>query len=339
MMGLWKNFAFAQPLWLWLLLVPPLLALWRSRRGAAASIVYSSTAPFTGLGLHRRTRAGGFWFGAFLLGLSLLTVALARPEVVNATTHVHASGIDIMMALDVSRSMLAQDIQIGSEEANRIEAAKKVSGDFIDKRPNDRIGMIAFAGRPYLVSPLTLDHDWLARNLERVKIGLVEDGTAIGVALASCGNRLKDRKEAKSKIVVLATDGANNAGQIDPVTAAEALHTLGIKIYTIGIGVEGRAPVPVPGPFGGTVMQYIDSDVDVPLLKKLAEIGQGKFYRATDGDSLQHIFSEIDQLEKTTVELTESRQHQDLYPWFLMSGAACVLLHAVFGSAWQRRLP
>lgn len=336
---IWKQFTFANPAALWVLLAWPLLALWHSRRGAAAAVRYSSIAPLANFGTARRARMGGFWFGLLLLGLSVLTLALARPQLGSVTSHTSASGIDIMLALDVSRSMLAEDIQIGPERANRISAVKNVSRDFIEGRPNDRIGMLAFAGRPYLVSPLTLDHDWLLRNLERVKIGLVEDGTAIGLAIASAANRLKDRKESKSKIIVLLTDGDNNLGSITPITAAEAAHALGIKIYTIGVGSEGEAPIPVQDVMGRTVYRMIPVEVDVPTLTKLAEIGQGKFYRATDGESLQRVFKEIDQLEKSTVESTETRQYQDIFPWFLVIGAALVSLYAIFGQAWTRRLP
>ena len=187
-----------------------------------------------------------------------------------------------MLALDVSGSMMAEDMSIGGVTANRIEAVKKLSEDFIEGRPNDRIGMVAFGTYPYLVSPLTLDHEWLFKNLERVRIGLVEGNTAIGSAIASCSNRLKDRKESKSRIIVLMTDGGNNAGTVTPVTAAEAAHALGIKIYTIGVGSNGTARIPVTDRYGRTFYQQIECDVDIPALKQLAQIGNGEFYRATD---------------------------------------------------------
>jgi len=193
----WETFGFANPQLLFLLLLVPLLAAIRSARGAAPAVVYSSLSALRGLGRPRRSKMGGATFGLLLLSFIVLILALARPQQGRTLTHVEASGIDIMLAIDVSRSMLAEDFTIGRERANRLEAVKQVTEKFIQARPNDRIGIVAFAGQPYLVSPLTLDHDWLLQNLERVRIGLVEDGTAIGSAIASAGNRLKD-KEAKS---------------------------------------------------------------------------------------------------------------------------------------------
>ena len=295
--------------------------------------------PVETLGPPRRARAGAFRLGLLLLGMGLLTVALARPLRVDLTSHREASGIDILLALDVSRSMLADDISIGQERANRLEAVKKVTEDFIDARPNDRIGMLAFAGRPYLVSPLTLDHDWLRRNLDRLQVGLVQDGTAIGLAIASAANRLKERHESKSRIIVLLTDGGNNSGNVTPLNAAEAAAALGLKIYTIGVGSEHEARIPVPGRFGRTEYQMIPVDVDVESLKKIATLSHGEFYRATDGDSLQRIFGTIDQLEKTTVRMSEVRNSEDLYPWLAVPGAFLVSLYALFGQAWTRRLP
>ncbi len=335
----WSHFGFAHPWVLWLLALIPVLALLRSARGAAPAILYSSLQPFREAGAPPRSRAGGFLLGLLLAALSFFIVALARPQQIDALSRSEASGIDIMLALDVSGSMLAEDIQIGKEQANRIECVKKVTGDFIDGRPYDRIGIVAFAGRPYLVSPLTLDHDWLQRNLERVNIGLVEDGTAIGSALASCANRLKDRKDSKSKIIVLLTDGGNNAGKVSPPTAAEAARALGIKIYTIGVGSNGEAPISMRDPFGRIVKRMIPADLDADLLQKLAKIGGGEFYRATDSKALQDIFKQIDTLEKSTVQFTERKEVTDLFPWFVGPGLALLALNVVLGQTVLRRLP
>ncbi len=318
----WGDFSFAHPALLWLLALLPVLALLQSARGAAPAVLYSSVEPLAALGKPRRSRAGSWLLGLFLLSLACLIAALARPQLVNVTSHVEASGIDIMLALDVSRSMLAEDITIGHERANRIEAVKKVTEDFIEGRANDRIGIIAFAGRPYLVSPLTLDHDWLLKNCERVRIGLVEDGTAIGTAIASCANRLKDRPDSKTRIIVLLTDGDNNAGKIEPVTAAEAAHAMGIKIYTIGVGSEGMAPIPVPNGFGGVVYRQIPVEVDEPGLKEIARIGEGEFFRATNSRILESIFAKIDKLEKSTVQMSQMTNFEDLFPWFVGAGLA-----------------
>jgi Ca-activated chloride channel family protein len=299
--------------------------------------VYSSLAPLRALGRSRRGRAGGWLLTLLLLALGLLIVALARPQMGRTLTHTEASGIDIMLALDVSRSMLAEDFTIGGERVNRLEAVKKVTEEFIAARPNDRIGIVAFAGRPYLVSPLTLDHDWLLQNLERLKIGLVEDGTAIGSAIASSANRLRDR-ESKSRIVVLLTDGDNNAGKISPATAAEAAKALGIKVYAIGAGTRGFAPMPVQ--FGGRIIyQNVQVNVDEETLQQIAKLTDAQYYRATDTKSLAQIFAAIDKLEKSTVELSQYKEVRELFPWFVGAGGALLGLHLVLGLTVWRRVP
>jgi len=250
---------------------------------------------------------------------------------------VQASGIDIILAVDVSRSMLAEDFTIGSARSNRLEAVKQVTEKFIESRRNDRIGIVAFAGRPYLVSPLTLDHDWLLQNLERLRIGLVEDGTAIGSAIASSANRLKER-ESKSKIIVLLTDGDNNAGKVTPATAAEAAKALGIKVYTIGAGTRGYAPVPVPM-FGRIVYRDVKVEVDEETLKQIAQIADGQFFRATDSKSLQQIFDQIDKLEKSTVELSQFKQYRELFPWVLAGGVMVLAVQMVLAQTIWRKLP
>ena len=242
------HFGFAQPAWLWLLALPPILA-WRLGRagGRARRHVFVHVDALEAFGKPRAARAGAFRGVLLAAALTAAVIALARPQLSNAFTQIQASGIDIMIGLDVSGSMLTEDYTINGERTNRVTAIKEITQRFIDARPNDRIGMLAFAGRPYLVSPPTLDHRWLIENLDRVKIGLVEDGTAIGDALASAANRLKNR-EAKSRIIVLLSDGENNAGRVNPETAAEAVRVLGLKIYTIGVGTDGIAPIPVIDP-------------------------------------------------------------------------------------------
>jgi Ca-activated chloride channel family protein len=332
-----EIFAFAQPKLLWLLLLLPLLAILRGARGAAPAVLYSSLAPFRSLGSRRRSKAGGWLTTLLLAALGFFIVAIARPQAGRTLTHVEASGIDIMLTLDVSRSMLAEDFTIGNDRANRLEAVKQVTEKFIQGRPNDRIGILAFAGRPYLVSPLTLDHDWLLENLERIRIGLVEDGTAIGSAIASSSNRLKDR-EAKSKIVVLLTDGDNNAGKISPATAAEAAKALGIKVYAICAGSKGYAPVPVQM-MGRTVYQNVLMQVDEENLKQIAKITDAQFYRATDSKSLERIFQDIDKLERSTMQLSQYKEYRELFPWFAGAGLSLLGLHLVLGQTIWRRLP
>ena len=333
-----SGFAFAHPWVLLLLLLLPLLAWLKGKFGGTAGVTFSNTAMLAKIGNRRRSRPGAFLAALTYLALALFIVALARPQLGRVTTRVQATGVDIMLVLDVSRSMLAEDFTIGNRRANRIDAVKLVTEQFIRERPNDRIGLVAFAGRPYLVSPLTLDHDWLIRNLERLRIGLVEDGTAIGSAIASAANRLKD-KEAKTKLIVLLTDGDNNAGKVQPLTAAEAAKALGIRIYTIGAGTEGEAPFPLTNQFGRTVYRNVLVKFDEKTLQEIATMTSGQYFRATDTNSLRTIFGEIDKLEKSKVEVEKTAHYRDLFMWFLIPGLACVALEILLSQTVWRRLP
>ena len=333
------GISFANPWLLLLLLLIPVLAWLRGHRGAAPTVVFSSTASLRSLGKRVTSRAGNFLTGLMYLALAFLIVGLARPQKGKTLTHVEASGIDIMLALDVSTSMLAEDFTIGGRRANRLHVVKQVTEKFIEQRPNDRIGIVAFSGRPYLVSPLTLDHDWLLQNMERVETGMVEDGTAIGSAIASAANRLRGDRTAKSRVIILLTDGDNNAGKISPSTAAEAARSLGLKIYTIGAGTEGEAPYPGKDMFGRTRYQMVRIPLDVTTLKQVAEIGNGEFYRATDTQSLEAIFKQIDKLEKSTFELKKYSQYRDLFPWFVGAGAGLLLLQMILSQTIWRRVP
>jgi len=265
-------------------------------------------------------------------------VALARPQFGTATNRVRASGIDIMILLDVSLSMLSEDFSIGSERASRLEVVKQVTEKFINGRPDDRIGVIAFSGRAYLVSPLTLDHTWLVENLSRLSIrrlgdqtaigsSLVEDGTAIGSALATAANRLRD-KRAKSRVIVLLTDGDNNAGKIPPLTAAEAAAALGIKIYTIGAGTNGLVPFPHSDGFGNTYYSQEYMPFKEDTCREIARIGNGVFFRASDTKTMREIFEQIDRLEKTDLQVQKQQSYQDGFNWLL--GAGLCLLSATF---------
>jgi Ca-activated chloride channel family protein len=329
---------FTLPWALSLLVLIPLLAWLKGRIGGTPGIVFSSTATLRSIGVRRRSRAGDLLTALALAAFAAFVIALARPQFGKTITRTQASGVDIMLCMDVSGSMLSEDFTIGSERASRIDAIKQVAEQFIDQRQNDRIGIIAFAGRPYLVSPLTLDHDWLVRNLDRVQLGQVEDGTAIGSALAMAAKRLED-KPGKTKVIVLLTDGSNNAGKVQPLTAAEAAHALGIRIYTIGTGTRGMAPYPFKDPFGRTVYQNVPVDIDEDALKKIASIGNGEFFRATDTQSLRDIFGEIDKLEKTKVQIEKIAQYHDLFPWFLMGGVALLTLEILASQTIWRRLP
>src|SRR6476661_7926584 len=289
---------FVRPWLLLLLLAIPLLAWLRGKSGPAAALTYSSTASLRAIGKHSAARVGKILRALLLCALALFVVALARPQLGKSLSEVEASGIDIMLVLDVSGSMLTKDFTIGGESATRVDAIREVTRKFIEGRPNDRIGIIAFAGKPYVVSPMTLDHDWLLQNLERVRIGLVEDGTAIGSAMAAAANRLND-KRSKSHVLVLLTDGENNTGKIPPRTAAEAIKALKIHFYAIGAGINGIAPTPVfnaqngkpiTDMFGNILYQNKPVHFNEAGLKEVAQIADGQFYRATDTQSLEEIF-------------------------------------------------
>jgi Ca-activated chloride channel family protein len=338
---------FAQPWFLLLLAAIPLLAYWRGKMGPAAALTFSSTAPLRSLGKSSAARAGKFLRALMLLSLALFAIAMARPQLGKSLTQVEASGIDIMLVLDVSGSMLTKDFTIGGESATRIDAIREVTRKFIEGRPNDRIGIIAFAGRPYVVSPMTLDHDWLLKNLERVKIGLVEDGTAIGSGIAAGANRLND-KRSKSRVIVLLTDGENNTGKIPPNTAAEAVKALKIHFYAIGAGINGIAPTPVFNPqngkpltdmFGNIVYQNQRVHFNEAGLKEVTRIADGQFYRATDTKSLEQIFGDIDKLEKTTVSVKKYQQYRDLFPACIMGGLGLLLAQLILSQTVWKKLP
>jgi Ca-activated chloride channel family protein len=338
---------FAQPWFLLLLLAIPLLAWFRGRSGPAAALTFSSTAALRSLGKSSAARAGKFLRALMLLGLAFFAVAMARPQLGKSLTQVEASGIDIVLALDVSGSMLTKDFTIGGEQATRIDAIREVTRKFIEARPNDRIGIIAFAGRPYVVSPMTLDHDWLLKNLERVKIGLVEDGTAIGSGMSAAANRLND-KRSKSRVIVLLTDGENNTGKIPPNTAAEAIKALKIHFYAIGAGINGIAPTPVFNPqngkpvtdmFGNILYQNQRVHFNEAGLKEVAKIADGQFYRATDTKSLEEIFADIDKLEKTTVSVKKYQQYRDLFPACIATGLGLLLAQLLLAQTIWKKLP
>ena len=332
-------YGFAQPWWLLALLVIPIVAWMQGGRGPSPAIRFSFVEPLRGFARPRRAGVGGFRSFIICAALGCFVLALARPRLGKTQDTIESSGVDILLELDVSGSMLAEDFKLGNDRANRLEVVKDVTKRFIEGRPNDRIGIIAFAGRPYLVSPLTLDHDWLLKNLERLRVGLVEDGTSIGSALASAANRLKD-KQAKSKIIVLLTDGDENITTIPPATAAEAAKTLGIKIYTIAAGTNGTAPYPAGRDFfGNKVYRDIPVSVDEGQLRKVAEIGGGKFFVAMDTNSLNKIFTEIDKLEKTEVKLKRKTAWKDLFQWFIASGAVLAALHAMLSQTLWRTVP
>ena len=329
---------FLQPEWFWLLAALPLVMLWRGRRGPVAAIQYSDVGLARAVARRSRSRIGGWVWLLPLLAGALMIVGLARPQRGHSRTEVTANGIDIVLGLDVSGSMQALDFLIDNQRVSRVEVVKSVVGKFIDERPNDRIGLIAFAGSPYLVSPITLDHDWLQQNLERVSIGGVDDGTAIGSAIAASVNRLRTTR-AKSKIVILLTDGVNNTGRISPLSAAEAAKALGVKIYTIGVGVRGKAPIPVRDEAGNMRLIMAKVDVDEKTLQAVADETGGKFYRATDTDSLEKIYEQINRLETSAQTVQKFEHYDELYPWALIPALALLGFGYLLQHTRYRRLP
>jgi Ca-activated chloride channel family protein len=331
--------SFAYPYLLLVLLLLPLLAWLRGKRGKPPAFVYSSTQLVRGIVNVTRTRSGGFMGALRWLILALLIVALAQPRLTKSQTRVSASGIDIVVAIDMSGSMLSEDFMVSGKRINRLAMAKEVLKKFIDKRPSDRIGLVAFATQAYIAAPLTLDHDFLLKNLERLEIGAInESQTAIGSGLSTAINRLRELK-SKSKIVILMTDGVNNAGKIPPLTAAEAAQTLGVKVYTIGVGIQGEAPMPASDVFGRKGYQMMPVDIDEKTLQKIADMTKGRYYRADNAEKFQAIYSEIDKLEKSEAEVKKFAEHRELYAWLLSPGLALLLLEAILRQTFFRRLP
>ena len=326
---------FLYPEFLWLLTLLPLLALFRGRQGDAAALVFSSTSIAATLAEGRRVGPGRLLAALRLLGLCLLILAFARPQLGNTTTEIEASGIDILLAVDVSGSMKALDFTLQGKSANRLDVVKSVMHTFISERPNDRIGLLAFGGRPYMVSPLTLDHDWLLQRLDSLSVGMVEDGTAIGSAIGSGVNRLRDR-QAKSRIMILLTDGMNNAGTVPPLVAAEAAETLGIKVYTIGAGTRGEAPMQVTDGFGRKRLVRVKVDIDDETLGQVAEMTGGRYFRATDTKSLEKVYEEINTMETTTRTIKKFENYQELFSWLVF--ASLFLLGAEIVVS-RKRLP
>ena len=319
---------------LWLII--PLLGLiyWRLRkRQNELHFQFPAFMPFQQAGIDRST--GWIHLPAILraIALILLVIVIARPRSASDERIIHTEGIDIIIALDISSSMLAEDFH----PQNRIEAAKVVGNEFIQGRESDRIGLIVFAGESYTQCPATLDYDVLTEFMDRVQVGAIEDGTAIGMALANALNRLRT-SDAKSKVIILLTDGQNNRGAIDPITAAQAATPLGVKIYTIGVGSEGFAPYPVQTRHG-IVRRQLEVKIDEDLLKQVASITGGRYFRATDENKLREIYKTIDKLEKTEIEVKQYRSYAELFLPYILIAAALILLEIVLNSTRLRRIP
>jgi len=330
-----EGITFAQKgFFLLLALVPVFIfAYYWLRTRKRAEVIFSSFENFKGYRPSFRQRLKHLPFVLWLIAFIAAVVALARPQSSSGGQNVKTEGIDIVMALDISGSMLAEDLK-----TNRIEAAKRVAQDFIEGRPNDRIGLVIFSGESFTQCPLTTDHAVLKNLFSGIQSGMIADGTAIGEGLATSVSRIKDSK-TKSKVIILLTDGVNNMGEISPQTAGEIAKTFGIRVYTIGVGTsQGYAPYPFKTPFG-IQYQNIPVDLDEPLLKQIAEETGGKYFRATNTVKLKEIYSEIDKLEKTKIKVTEfHHKAEEFYP-FVMIALLCLIVERTFRYTLLKTLP
>ncbi len=326
---------WASPEWFWALTLLPLIigiSLYRHFRNRKSTLTFSSVEALENLPgnwrshLHWVTKIIGW--SAFVL----IILSLARPQLQHTTVERNAEGIDIVMVMDISSSMQAEDLK-----PNRFEASREVAKAFIDQRISDRIGLVTFALKSFTVVPPTLDYDLLKQLIDDVQIGIIEDGTAIGMGIATSINRLKD-SEAKSKVIILLTDGQNNAGEIDPVTAADLAVTYGIKIYTIGAGTRGTAPFPIQDPIFGRRYQNVRVNIDEEMLTTIADMTGGSYFRATDTDELKQIYDTIDELEKTEIEEIIFTDYEDLYPLYLLGGLSFLVIMILVDQIWLRSI-
>ncbi|NBB75091.1 MAG: VWA domain-containing protein [Bacteroidetes bacterium] len=325
---------FADPAWLWLLALVPVVGLvewWRGRQRAGlrfSNVRLADAVPSTWT-QRLRWLPTALRMGVLALGI----VALARPQTTDVIREQYAEGIDIMLVLDTSTSMRAEDF-----DPNRFEAARTVASEFIDNRVSDRVGLIVFAAKAYTQTPLTLDYNFLQRMLDEVQVGVIEDGTAIGTALAMATNRLKST-EAQSKVIILLTDGQNNRGEIDPVTAAEVAETMGVRVYSIGVGTRGEAPFVVDHPFTGQSRRMMPVQIDEDMLRTVAQQTGGRYFRATSKEGLRTVYEEIDQLEKTEIEERVYTDRDERYPLFLWPAFGLLCIEVLLSTTVLRRFP
>lgn len=320
-----------------IIFIPLILANYILRKDSG-NLRFSSISYFKKIKQGRSVKLRHVLIGLRVFVIILLIIALARPQSGKAHSKVKTEGIDIILALDVSGSMLAEDFELNGKRRNRLYVAKEVVEDFIKLRENDRIGMVVFAGEAYTQCPLTTDYDILLQFLEKVQIGMIEDGTAIGSAIGVCVNRLKNSK-AKSKVIILLTDGRNNKGEIDPLTAAELAKTFGIKIYTVGAGTKGLAPYPRRNILGYTVYQSLKIEIDDEGLTEIAKITDGRYFRATDTESLKEVYRQIDSLEKTEMEVAKYTEYNELFHYLVIPALGLFLFEIVLANTRFKRIP
>jgi Ca-activated chloride channel family protein len=331
---MFKIDTWANPEFFWLLLLLPVLIVWYWFRHTKSN----ATLRVSGLELYEDVPTSfKVWFSHILfvlrlLAVALLIIAITRPQSVSSRQNIHIEGIDIVMALDVSGSMLARDFK-----PDRLEAAKEVAKEFIAKRPNDRVGLVIFSGEAFTQVPLTTDHAMIANLFREVKSGMIEDGTAIGDGLATAISRLQD-SEAISKVIILLTDGVNNSGSVDPLSAAEIAKMFGIRVYTIGVGSRGYAPYPVQTIYG-IQMQQMEVQIDEELLQQIAQQTEGRYFRAENNEKLREIYDEIDSLEKSKIDVQEFKRKHEMFLPFALIAIAAFMIEMLLRYLYFRKLP
>ncbi|MCC8173392.1 MAG: VWA domain-containing protein [Odoribacter sp.] len=330
-----SGYEFANLGYFILLIIPIPMIIWYilKERTSHVDLQFSSLRAFRHI-----KNTGKVWlrhvlFALKILAIIFIVVALARPQTSNKWQTYNSEGIDIMLALDISGSMLAQDFT-----PDRLEAAKEVAQKFVLERPQDRIGLVVFAGESFTQCPLTTDHAVLVNLLREVRMGMIEDGTAIGLGLANAINRLKD-SPSPSKVVILLTDGVNNRGAIAPLTAAELAKTFGIRVYTIGVGTYGKAPFPVQNAFGGMSTYMMDVEIDEPVMKQISSLTRGQYFRATDNEKLVQIYDEIDKMEKSKMEVKYYSKKQERYFLFALIGMLLLITESLLRYTVLRKIP
>lgn len=334
MSSILKAISFANPGFLFLLLLIPLLVVWYfyRRKKQTAILTLSTLEGVSGIRRSPKLVVSQALYFIRLLALTFLILALARPQTSLSRQDITVEGIDLVIALDISGSMLAMDFK-----PDRLGAAKELAMEFIDTRPNDRIGLVVFSGETFTQCPMTTDHAVLKNLFRDIKSGMIEDGTALGDGLATAVNRLRESK-AISKVIILLTDGVNNMGSLDPRSAAEIAKLFGVRIYTVGIGTYGKAPYPVQTPFGMQT-QMVEVKIDEPLMKEIAEMTNGKYYRATSNDKLRSVYQEIDKLEKSKIDVTEFRKKKEEFLPLLYIGLFLIVIELILRYLYVRNIP
>jgi len=329
-----KHITFAHPQFFLLLLVIPFLLFWyyTQKQKKQSTMILSTLKDISNLAMPLKVKYKGVLNILRLLSFLFLTIALARPQNSKVNESINSEGLDIVMSMDISGSMLAQDFK-----PNRIEAAKKVAQEFIENRPTDRIGLVIFSGESFTQCPLTTDQNVLKEQLLNVKSGLLEDGTAIGMGLATAVERLRSTK-TKTKVIILLTDGVNNSGLIDPITALEIAKAYKIRVYTIGVGSEGSAPYPVKDQFGQTSIQLMPVQIDEALMQRISRETGGKYFRATNNNSLNRIYKDIDKLEKTKIEINSYKRYSELFFPYAFLALFCIMLELVLRYTYFRSI-